>query len=420
MAGPLVTKRPNRKHYYARIDGRYVSTGHTDQRLAMDAARRMHAVGVSAYKQGKRSLAESLPDLIDEHLDFLRVEDGRGTEHLRKKRTQLMAPISAGIFRKIKDVTKQACEEWLASLSCGPKTRNEYLTAWNVFLDWLVHKDRLDSNPIKGRIRRARIKPEHRQKRRGLTLDEVSALLAVAGRRELLYLAAIGTGARFNELRQLLWCDVHESATDPNVVLRAETTKNRKGRTQSISVELAKALAAARPLAMSPRVFRRMPSHHTVEKDLRAAGIVKRTEDGVASFHSLRHTFTTIVARQTKDLRLAQRLADHADITTTQRYLHTERDERAAVMREFPTLRATRRATDVVQTGLSTTKQDSPRLALSRVQVPENEALRPLVTEHDVRCLRMEPGGIEPPCRDSQIDASTRVVTLLSRTAGGE
>jgi site-specific recombinase XerD len=29
---------------------------------------------------------------------------------------------------------------------------------------------------------------------------------------------------------------------------------------------------------------------------------------------------------------VAQRLADHADITTTQRYLQTERDEHAAVM----------------------------------------------------------------------------------------
>lgn len=397
MASPLVTKRPGRKHYFARIDGRYVSTGQTEQRAAMDVARRMQTVGVNAYRQGKRSLSDGLPELIEEHLEFLESVEGRGAEHLRKKRTQLTAPVAAGVFRKLKDVTKQSCEEWLDSLSCGPKTRNEYQTAWNVFLDWLVHKDRLDTNPIKDRIRRARVKPEHRQKRRGLTLDEVSALLSVAGRRELLYLTAIGTGARLGELRQLLWSDVHEAATDPHVVLRAETTKNRKGRTQSISAELAGSLAAARPSATSPRVFRRMPSHHTVEKDLKAAGIDKRTEEGVVSFHSLRHTFTTIVARQTKDPRLAQRLADHADITTTQRYLHTERDERAAVMREFPTLRATWRATHVVQTGLSTTKPDSTSLSLSGAQVPENGALSPHVSEHDVRCLQMEPGGIEPP-----------------------
>lgn len=253
---PRVTKRPGRKHYYAWVEGRYVSTGHTDQRLAVQAAARMQTIGVVAYRQGKRSLSERLADLVEEHLDHLRDHDGRGPEHLRKKRTQLMRPIEAGVFRMLRDVRKQPYESWLNSLECGPKTRNEYLTAWNVFLDWLVYEDRLDENPFRGRIRRARVNAEHRDQRRALTLDELRALLAVAAHRELLYLTAATTGARFNELRQLRWDDVHEHDEAPSIHLRPETTKNRKGRVQYITAELAAAFAEARTPPRTTRCSR--------------------------------------------------------------------------------------------------------------------------------------------------------------------
>ena len=200
-------------------------------------------------------------------------------------------------------------------------------------------------------------------------------------------------------------------------MLRPETTKNRKGRTQCITRELADELAAARGRAKTERVFRRMPSHHTVTKDFAAAGIEKKTEAGIACFHSLRHTFTTIIARQTKDARLAQRMADHADITTTQGYLHTERAEHAAVMKNFPSLleerRATGRASELVQTGQIVSNWGAFGLSESCMQVSAIETLSPIVSESVVRSPLVEPGGIEPPCRNSPRAASTRVVAVF-------
>lgn len=405
-----VTKRPGRKHYYAWIEGRYVSTGQTDQRVAMQVAARMEAVGVQAYRQGKRTLRNKLPELIEDHLTDLRERDGRDDDHIRKKRMQLMRPVTDGVFRSLKDVKKRPFEQWLNTLECGPKTRSEYLTAWNVFLDWLVYEDRLDENSIKGRIRRPRITREARHTRRALTLDELGRLLEVSAPHDVLYLTAATTGARFKELKLLQWADVHEDDATPHIVLRPETTKNRKGRKPCISAELADALREARTRAKSPLVFRRMPSHHTVDKHIEAAGIAKRTEEGVACFHSLRHTFTTIIARQTGDARLAQRMADHADITTTQRYLHTEREEHAAVMRHFPTLRATGRATPVVQTGDIRSLEVPPCPDSESAVSPSVEGIWPDESEQVVRCLEVEPGGIEPPSRYSQRIASTRVV----------
>ena len=253
---PSITKRPGRRHYYTFIDGRYVSTGHTDQRLALQAAVRIHAIGVDAFRQGMKELSTDLAELVEEHLCFLRDHEHRGNEHIRKKRTHLMSPVQSGRLSVLRDVNKKSIQTWLSSLACGPKTRNEYQTSWNVFLDWLVHEDRLDENPIRNRIRRARVRPEDTTKRRALTLDEVSSLLAISSRRELLYMTAVITGARFGELEQLNWSDVHEVEDVPYIELRPETTKNRKGRTQLITKELAVALTTARNKARSAQIGR--------------------------------------------------------------------------------------------------------------------------------------------------------------------
>lgn len=424
MAGLRVVKRKGRKHYFVRIDGKYRSTGQTEQRAALEAGKRMHAIGVEAFRQGQQLLGEELVDLIKAHLDYLRDNDGRGHEHIRKKRLHLMRPINERVFRCLRDVRKKPIQRWLSSLDCGAKTRNEYQTSWNVFLDWLVFEDLLEENPIKGKIRRARTSKDVTRTRRALTIKELSSLVSVSERRGLLYLTAATTGGRFNELRQLRWADVYEWDEPPRIVLRAETTKNRKERTQYITSELSSALSAARQLAKTERVFQRMPSHHTVNKDLATAGILKQTNAGIACFHSLRHTFTTIIARLTKDPRLAQRMADHADIKTTQNYLHTEQDEHATTMHRFPSLRggqrATGRATEVVQLGQIESNCGVFGLSESYLQPFAADLPSPILSGSVTWSPIMEPGGIEPPSRGSQHGASTRVVAVdLSRRRSG-
>jgi integrase len=404
-----VTKRPGRKAYYAWLEGRYVSTGETDQREAVRIAGLMERIGVDAYRQGQRTLRDTLPELIEDHLASLRERDGRDREHIRKKRTQLIAPVDGGTFRTLADVKPRAFRRWLDGLTCGPKTKTEYLTAWNVFLDWLVYEERLDENPIKDRVRRPRVTKDDRQERRALTEDELRRLLEVSGPRSLLYEVAAVTGARRKELELLKWADVHEDGETPHLVLRAETTKNGKGRIQCLTPETAAALAERRERAKSERVFGTMPSHHTVRRDFDAAGIEHQTDGGTASFHSLRHTAATRATRATQDARIAQRLAGHAHITTTQRYLHADLEEQAAVMRMLPSLRATGRATGVVETGPKVSQREPSRRSGNGPQVPENGAFRPDVSQADVRSLEVEPGGIEPPCRDSPCDASTCV-----------
>lgn len=51
--------------------------------------------------------------------------------------------------------------------------------------------------------------------------------------------------------------------------------------------------------------------------------------------HKLRHTFVTTVIERTKDIPLAQKLADHVDIQTTMRYHHSTQEQVVAKYQEY-------------------------------------------------------------------------------------
>lgn len=54
--------------------------------------------------------------------------------------------------------------------------------------------------------------------------------------------------------------------------------------------------------------------------------------------HKLRHTFATLLYKETKDIRVLQDLLGHESITTTQIYTHTDYDERRKILNQMPKL----------------------------------------------------------------------------------
>jgi integrase len=73
--------------------------------------------------------------------------------------------------------------------------------------------------------------------------------------------------------------------------------------------------------------------------DLVAAGIEYQTEEGVADFHALRHTFGTLLARSGVLPQEAQRLMRHSDINLTMGiYTHLRLWDMAKAVDRLPVL----------------------------------------------------------------------------------
>jgi len=231
-------------------------------------------------------------------------------------------------------------------------TRNEYITSIKSLTKWAVTFRRMKDDPLAGLkvTERRAIEPAH--PRRALSMDEIARLLDAAKRRPLLerqtirlgpnkgtfvgqvkphvaksarrkgrerrlvYLMAVWTGLRRNEIRQLTWGDVHLETLPGKIALRANTTKSKRADALPIHPQLADALRDWRPVDATPtdRVVSTVPNMKCLRADLALAGIADIDEAGrYVDFHSLRVSLSTLLAANRVSPRAAQALMRHSD-----------------------------------------------------------------------------------------------------------
>ena len=235
------------------------------------------------------------------------------------------------------------------------QTSNFYLNALKQFCRWMVKHGRAPSNPV-DHLTPLNVRLDRRHDRRALTVDEVKKLLnATSGgkvrggmsgpNRRLMYLLALETGLRANELRSLTRASFDLNPDAPTVRVAAGYAKRRREDTIPLRPALATELRAhvstklpaARAFTLSgnPRT-----ATLTFQHDIGAAGITYRDEDGrVVDFHALRHTFISNLARSGVHPKVAQALARHSTITLTMdRYSHTLLGEQADALKGLPDL----------------------------------------------------------------------------------
>jgi integrase len=225
----------------------------------------------------------------------------------------------------------------------APRTLNQYLATASAFMEWCISPGKyLIDNPLKG-IPRCD-ESDKRRVRRGLPEADLGKLLDKCEERSVIYLTAIKTGLRKDELRKLQWGDVELEGERPYIRLRGTCNKARREDLLPLDTEVAAALRDLRPTnaKATDLVFPGgMPKIETYKGDLERAGIPYLDEQGrQADFHALRMSYNMLLARKGVPPGVAMQLMRHTDIRlTTKVYTDVKLLDLQGAVEKLPTLR---------------------------------------------------------------------------------
>lgn len=358
-------KKADRWYYrYVDENGRQVErVGSTNKRVTQELAAEAED-HVSRIKAGlvdprlERYARESRRPIAEHLADFAAYLAARAKNprHARTKSRRLAELFRAAGVSTIADVSMsgvQAALSTIAGKGLSIQTQNHYLDAAKMFSLWAFRDGRAQDNPIQFLSRRSPL-ADRRRVRRSLSVEECRRLIeSTAAAPEILdmparervavYLIALGTGFRAQEILSLRpeWFRLSDSP--PRIVVPPEYTKNGRKANQFIPPWLARSLGpwlAEKPAGERVFGFRADWLAPTLRTDLKLAGIAPETTEGVLDFHSLRGTYTNLFMMSGASIKQIQRGARHADIkTTAEHYLRADDEGMGDAMIRFPDLR---------------------------------------------------------------------------------
>jgi integrase len=295
------------------------------QRWAQDRERYLLQQGPPAPNREVPTLETFAPRFVDGHARANRHKPSgiAATESILK--WHLIPTLGA---RRLDAITNEQVQRMkLALAHRAPKTVNNVLTVLSTLLKKAVEWGELERLPCA-----IKLLPNPKKTMGFYDFDQYERLLTVARRRGvetyLMVLLGGDAGLRLGEIVALEWCDV-DLASRRLTAQRSDwlghVTVPKGGRLRQLPMtqRLTAALKAARHL-QSNRVLC-LPDGSVLTRDRvikavrgaqRVAGLA---EQGV---HILRHTFCSHLAMRGAPTRAIQELAGHADLSTTQRYMH--------------------------------------------------------------------------------------------------
>lgn len=332
--------------------------------LAADkaTARAMLAELVAKAERGIAGLPDrteaALPlgPLVEEYRDYLARDAGE--KHVRVVITRVRRVLAGCRLATVADLRQKCVGANVEAFVWGLLKAEDVLSPTAAYIGkqtrsftrWLWRKrGLLDFDPLAG-IDLPSQETEH--PRRALSAAELAGLIAAADGsgvvfrglagpdRAVLYLVAVATGLRVGELARLTPARFDLDADVPALNLHRKATKNKKAAEQPIPPVVAtrlRAYLAGRPDA--DPIWPGLDSDWTADVfrlDLEAAGIPVVVGDEEATFHSLRHSFTSLLATFAP-LKVTQELARHSTPTLTiGRYSHTNMREKADAVARLP------------------------------------------------------------------------------------
>lgn len=237
-------------------------------------------------------------------------------EHVRDTIGRLERIAKAVNWKRLADIRPDSFVRFRAQFDGAAKTKKEYQTSANAFLNWCVRTDRLRENPL-AKVDRVDIRGKQKRPSRAFTQDELARLFETVPERALFYRTLLYTGQRISEVAALAWGDLGlEIGGSSSALFREGTTKDKEKRAVPLHPELVKALLRERPIQPLPTdpVFSFPPSWETMRSDLVRARIDPVDAQGrVVHRHAFRKTFQTMGVRAGINQRSAQELLGHSD-----------------------------------------------------------------------------------------------------------
>ncbi len=295
------------------------------QRWGQDRERHLLQHGPPKPTKEVPTLAEFAPRFMDGHARANRLKASGVAAKEMIVRVHLVPALGAKRLDTITNEDVQRLKHRL--MNKAPKTVNNILTVLNVMLKQAVEWDVIERLPCSIKVLKV-----SKGSTRFYNFEEFDRLVTAArtsdSRAYVLVLLAGEAGLRSGEMVALEWSDI-DFAKGQMCVQRSAwkgqvaSTKGGRLRYVRLTARLAAALRDHRHLR-GPRVLYQDDGSPLTEGVVqgfvrRAAQLTGLSNNGP---HMLRHTFCSHLAMLGAPARAIQELAGHADLTTTQRYMH--------------------------------------------------------------------------------------------------
>src|ERR671926_221881 len=174
--------------------------------------------------------------------------------------------------------------------------------------------------------------------RQVLRADEYTKMLSLAGANPRDYAVLqvfLQTGIRVSELAHLTTDNI--DFIKPAIKVRGKGSVEREIALEKKGIHALKSYLAVRPESLSKRVFLNYQGEPISERGIRKLVVKYRKEAGItkkASCHTLRHTFATYKAEKGVSAYQLQQWLGHANLNTTQIYVHLGRQNAKKIMEQ--------------------------------------------------------------------------------------
>jgi site-specific recombinase XerD len=235
------------------------------------------------------------------------------------------------------DVEKIDVMEYLSALAKRALTgiaRARKMSAIREYFRFLEGVGMIAKSPTTG------IETPKREKngRQVLRPDEYTKMLSLAEANPRDYAVLqvfLQTGIRVSELANLRIEDL--DFIKPSITVRGKGSVAREIALEKKGLHALKSYLAVRPASVSQRVFLNYQGEPISERGIRKLVVKYRKEAGItkkASCHTLRHTFATYKAEKGVSAYQLQQWLGHANLNTTQIYVHLGKQNARKVMEQ--------------------------------------------------------------------------------------